>query len=296
MITTRRFGNTDLQVPVLGLGTGSLGDPKLDEDFVGSFLNQAVEMGFTLIDTARGYGEAEYRIAKHLGWRRQQFLLCTKVGYGVDWVEDWTYDCVRYGIDRALWQLKTDYLDIVHLHSCDLEILQRGEVIQALIEAKQSGRVRYIGYSGENEALAFAAESGVFDSLMCSVNLYDQASSQTILPANKHCGVIAKRAIANAPWRFSQQPIGDYAEEYWLRAQVMELGSILDLGGMPWAEVAIRFSAFNDAVDCAIVGSNNLHHLFQAKKWIEQGPLPAHLVQQIKARFNQCNQAWKGLI
>ena len=60
------------------------------------------------------------------------------------------------GVDQALKLLKTDYIDIVHLHSCSKEILERGDVILALEDAKQAGKIRVMAYSGENEDLDFA--------------------------------------------------------------------------------------------------------------------------------------------
>lgn len=294
MLATRPFGQTEIQVPVLGLGAGLIGDIKIEEDFIGQFLNRAVDMGYTLIDTARGYGASEDRIGRHLSWRRKDLILSTKVGYGVDFVADWTEDCVRFGVDRALWQLQTDYIDIVHLHSCDLITLQHGEVIRALEDCKKAGKVRAIAYSGENEALAYAAQTGVFDSLMCSINLYDQQSLQTLLPAYPQLGVIAKRALANAPWRFSKQPIGDYAEAYWKRAQAMQLELMLANMGMSWGELALRFAAFNPVVDCAITGSLNLEHLERNQEWVANGPLPEAIYQAITERFIACGEDWQG--
>ena len=62
----------------------------------------AVANGVNLIDTARGYGLSEERIGRHLAHRRQDFLLSTKVGYGVEGLPDWTYDCIVGGVERAL--------------------------------------------------------------------------------------------------------------------------------------------------------------------------------------------------
>src|SRR5207249_2921445 len=123
----------------------------LPEPVAERLLNQVLDLGLNLIDTARGYGLSEVRIARYLGPRRQEIVLSTKVGYGVLGVKDWTGDAVRLGIDEALQTLQTDWIDIVHLHSCSLEVLQRGEVITALDDARQAGKVRVAAYSGENQ-------------------------------------------------------------------------------------------------------------------------------------------------
>ena len=134
-IPRRPFGATGLEVSALGLGGGQLGNSGLPEPVAERLLNQALDLGVNLIDTARGYGQSEARIGRYLGQRRAEMVLSTKVGYGVAGVTDWTADAVRLGIDEALRTLHTDWIDIVHLHSCSLEVLQRGDVIMALEQA-----------------------------------------------------------------------------------------------------------------------------------------------------------------
>jgi Aldo/keto reductase family. len=70
--------------------------------------------------------------------------------------------------------MKTDYLDIVHLHSCNLDVLKSGEVIEALHKTVEQGKVKIAAYSGENEELKFAVDSNSFGSIQTSVNICDQ--------------------------------------------------------------------------------------------------------------------------
>jgi aryl-alcohol dehydrogenase-like predicted oxidoreductase len=67
----RPFGRTGLAVPILGFGAGHVGDPALDEAEVGRLLHGALDLGVTLIDTARSYGLSEERIGRHLAGRNQ---------------------------------------------------------------------------------------------------------------------------------------------------------------------------------------------------------------------------------
>ena len=55
----REFGNTGIKVSALGLGAGQIGDHSLDDREIDRLLNSALDMGITLIDTARGYGASE---------------------------------------------------------------------------------------------------------------------------------------------------------------------------------------------------------------------------------------------
>ncbi|MDQ1241734.1 MAG: hypothetical protein QG550_985, partial [Pseudomonadota bacterium] len=108
----RSFGQTGLAVPILGFGAMQAGDPALAEDAAARLLNHALDIGLTLIDTARSYGLSEERIGRHLARRRDEFVLSTKVGYGIAGVPDWTYDCVVAGVDAARDRLRTDVIDI----------------------------------------------------------------------------------------------------------------------------------------------------------------------------------------
>ena len=93
------------------------------------------------------------RLGHFLKQRRHDVVLSTKVGYDVPRRKDWTFQAVAGGIDQALLTMKTDFIDIVHLHSCSKEILAQDDVIEALERAKQAGKVRLIAYSGDRDDL-----------------------------------------------------------------------------------------------------------------------------------------------
>lgn len=287
------FGKSGIKVSALGFGAGHIGDNNLAEAEVSSLLNSVVDLGINLFDTARAYGLSEERIGKYLSYRRKEIILSTKVGYGISGVTDWRYDSIIVGIDEALKKLRTDYIDIVHLHSCSLEVLQRGEVIDALMKSLENGKIRVAAYSGENEALEFAESSGKFGSLQFSINLFDQRSIDKILPLTKekNIGVIAKRPIANVPWRFNERPEGEYCEEYWLRMKKMSLNLNID-----WLETAIRFSAYTDGVSSCIIGSTSIDKIKQNIKILEKGKLPDELYSNIKESFNDNDDNWIGQV
>ncbi len=292
----RSFGNTELTVSALGLGTGQIGDGKLSEQEVSVLLNEALDAGITLFDTARGYNLSEERIGRHLGQRRSEFVLSTKIGYDIPGHTDWTGPIITAGIEAALQKLQTDYIDIVHLHSCSVEILEQGEVITALQRAVQAGKVRVAAYSGDNEPLEWAVEHApqFFQSIETSINFCDQRviEHQLLKAHQKNLGVIAKRPIANAPWRFARQPIGDYSEEYWLRWKAMQP----DARGLDWTELALRFTAFLPGVSSCIVGTASLEHLRYNLKLLEAGPLPPDHVTELRQAFLQHDQNWVGQV
>jgi len=290
----RKFGKTGIEVSVLGFGAMHLGNAKIDDATADKMLNEVLDLGITLIDTARAYGQSERQIGQFISHRRSEFILSTKVGYDVQWQPDWTYEAITGGIEQALKLLKTDYIDIVHLHSCSLDILERGDVIRGLEDMKKAGKVRFIAYSGENEALKYAVFSGKFDSFQASVNICDQRIIDDPLPEifNGGFGMIAKRPIANAPWRWDSPPVGHYSAEYWHRLQKMNI----DLHGMEWSELALRFTAYTQGVNTCIAGTSNIDHLKENIKALEKGPIEAETIQQIRSEFRKNDDNWIGLI
>ena len=145
----RNFADTGIKVSTLGFGAGQIGDHSISEIEIEKILNTILDYGINLIDTARSYGCSEERIGRHLSHRRSEFILSTKIGYGIEGYKDWTYDCITAGIETALQTLRTDYIDIVHFHSCPIETLQNTNVIEALNKAVEAGKVRVAAYSGK---------------------------------------------------------------------------------------------------------------------------------------------------
>lgn len=299
-LAPRRLGHTGLVVPVLGLGTGALGDPALDEARVGRLLGRALDLGLGLFDAARSYGLAEARIGRHVAHRRREYVLVTKVGYGIPGFDDWTGPCVRAGIDAALERLRTEHIDVVLFHSCPRAVLERGDCVRALEDAVQAGKVRCGGYSGESSDLEYAISGelggtgGWCQVIETSVNVWDQRGLAASIPRTRAqgIGVIAKRPLGNAPWRYAQRPVGTYVEEYWARRAAMNL----DLRGMAPDEHALRFAAWAPGVDVAIAGTASEDNLERLATSVLRGPLEASLVDDAHARFRACDEGWVGQI
>lgn len=290
----RPLGRTGLQVSVLGFGAGHVGSPDLAEADAAALLHGVLDSGINLIDTAPGYGLSEERIGRHLHGRRSEFVLSTKCGYGVPGVEDWTPECITRGVDQALQRLRTDVLDVVHFHSCPVEVLQRPGLIDALVRAVEAGKVRAAAYSGDNAALEYALGTGAFTVVQTSVNVFDQrAIDRGVAWARaKGVGVIAKRPLGNAPWRFNERPGAHDIGEYWHRMRTMAL----DSRGLDWGEVALRFAAHVPGVSTCIVGTGRLDNLRRNLRTLEQGPLPTDFVDAIREAFRQNDHGWDGMI
>jgi aryl-alcohol dehydrogenase-like predicted oxidoreductase len=282
-------------VPVLGFGAGGIGDPSLSERDAETLLNSVLDLGIGLIDTARSYGTSEERIGRHLARRRGEFVLSTKVGYSVPGFEDWTAAGVSAGVDLALRNLQTDVIDVVHLHSCPRETLERNGVAEALGRAVEAGKVRVAAYSGDGDPLEFAVASGAFGSVQTSVNVVDQRAIETALPRaeERGLGVIAKRTLANAVWRRDFVSDEDEAISTY-RKRWRDLA--LDFGDLSPEEGALRFTAHVPGVSSVLVATRRIEHLEANLAALARGPLPEELLSAIRGRFQEVGKDWPGIV
>ncbi len=293
-LPTRPLGSSGLTVSILGLGAGRIGGPETTDADVDRLLGSALDLGVTLVDTARSYGDSEERLGRALQGRRGAVVLSTKLGYGVPGVPDWTAPAVESGVDDALAHLRTDVLDVVHLHACPREVLERGEVVEALQRTVRAGKVRAAAYSGENDALDWAVASGVFPVVQCSVSLVDQGvlSGAVAEATARGLGVLAKRPLGNAPWRFARRPEAPDVAEAWDRFRALRL----DPAGEPWDALAARFSAFAPGVTAILLGTASTEHLASVARALARGPLPGPFLAAIRAVHGRVGQGWTGRI
>jgi len=305
----RQFGKTDMKVSALGFGTAEIGWRRTDQATVDKLLNLALDTGLNVIDTAASYWGAEESIGKAVAHRRDEYLVFTKAGHVVNdeiaWYKGWLDEDITRGIDRSLRRLKTDRVDMVHLHSCDLATLERGEAIEALEKARKAGKTRYIGYSGDNAAALWAVESGHFDSLMTSINIADQQAIELTLPIarKKQMGVLTKRTLANAAWihRSAKDAPAPEIKTYWERLQKLEYEFLSwwakrVRGSNPF-EIALRFPISLPGVHTAVFGSANPDHIRQNAEFVKAGPLPKNMLDAIRARWKAvAGEDWVGVV
>lgn len=302
---TKRLGKIELEVGRLGVGLSEVGFnlEMTDVDQARDVINLALDSGVNFLDTAACYGISEELLGMVASERRDEFVLATKAGHYLPRGEgeDWTYDLIISSIDRSLERMKTDYVDLVQLHSCTVEVLERGDVIRALQDAKAAGKTRFVGYSGDNENAKWAVTSGLFDTLQTSFNLVDQ-SARTNLFADvetKDMGLIIKRPIGNAVWGAVADPvpykhIPEYAAEYFRRAGVMSKEGPLADNPNDRIRLALGFTFAHPEVDVTIVGTQRPHHMRSNLEMVAQ-PLGVSeaTVQDLHARWDKLSAGWE---
>ena len=274
-------------------------DPAATQAVVDKLLNSAIDAGLNLIDTAAAYGASEKLIGNAITGRRKEVVLLSKCGALERFTRyDWSKGGILETIQTSLRDLQTDHLDVAQLHSCGLEILKQGEVIEALIVAKERGYTRFAGYSGDSFDAKYAVEMDFFDTLQTSVSIADQQAIDLTLPAAKErdMGVIAKRPVANAVWLNPEKPENDYHQEYWDRLQKLRY-DFLKKGPESSIAAALRFTLSVEGVATAIVGTTKPDRWQENAKYVAEGPLSPEEFEAIRERWKEtADESWTGQV
>jgi uncharacterized protein len=197
-IPRKPFGRTQERLSAIGVGGYSLGDaPSLEE--AGAIVHEAIDAGVNFFDNAWEYhnGKSEEWMGQALKGRRDKVFLMTKVcTHGRD---------KKVGLrqlEESLKRLQTDHLDLWQIHECVYDNdperhFAKGGVIEALDEAKKSGKVRYVGFTGHKHPaihLKMLSYDYPFDSVQMPLNAFDAGyrSFQThVLPEVNKRGMAA---------------------------------------------------------------------------------------------------------
>jgi aryl-alcohol dehydrogenase-like predicted oxidoreductase len=295
----RQLGKTDMRVSVLGFGGAEIGFERATPEVVARLLDDAIDAGLNVIDTAECYLGSEELIGRAVAGRRDAYYLFTKCGHAEGpGRDDWRPESLRASIERSLKRLRTDRVDLVQLHSCSEDLLRQGDVIDVLRRARERGQTRYIGYSGDGDAARYAIECGAFDVLQTSVSIADQEAIDRTLPLARAAGlgVIAKRPIANAAWRYAERPENAYHQPYWERLRALDY-DFLRGDARQAASVALRFTLGVPGVHTLIVGTTKPGRWRENAAVLEAGPLPPEPFEAIRARWRAvAGDDWVGQI
>jgi len=208
-IVYRTLGNTKLKIPLVSFGVMNSDSPDL--------IRKALDMGFRHLDTAHAYlrGNSEKVIGQILEERkcRDQVYIATKMLFARD-RENKVFlreGSGRYGgatgenlneqLAESLKRLRTDYVDILYLHSCQGPQMSTYEpIMRAFVKAREAGKTRFIGISthaSEPETIRAAVDTGIWDVILTSYNFmqeHKEAVRKAIRYATeKGLGVIAMK-------------------------------------------------------------------------------------------------------
>jgi aryl-alcohol dehydrogenase-like predicted oxidoreductase len=289
-VTKRELGRTGLQITTLGYGAMELrGVPRgrdITEEQAETILNKVLESGINYIDTSIDYGLSEERIGRYISHRRAEYCLATKCGClvgappaprGQRGTHIFTRDNVVAGVEQSLTRMKTDYLDVVQFHaSPSRQTLEEHGALDALLELKQAGEVRFIGMSGTFPHLIDHIAMGVFDVFQIPYSAVEREHEAAIATAAQQgAGIVIRGGAAKGV-----PTEGKQAGLQWERWRQARLDDLLD--GMSPMEFILRFTFTNPDLDTTIVGTINPAHLQTNLDILQQGPLPPELYKEAK--------------
>jgi predicted aldo/keto reductase-like oxidoreductase len=171
-VPTRRFGKTELQMPVITCGgmryQQSWNDEERDtitednQKNLEATIRYALELGVNHIETARGYGTSEFQLGKLLPTLpRDEMIVQTKVG-----PKDTPKEFLE-AFEVSMSALKLDHVDLLAIHGINNEetLEQALKSMPAVQQLKKEGRCRHIGFSthGPSDLVVKAIETGLFD-------------------------------------------------------------------------------------------------------------------------------------
>jgi len=199
-LPTRVLGRTGAKVTILGLGTAPIGEARGDLNEAVKIFSEVIDRGVNYVDTARIYGIAEEALGQALATRRDKVFLVTKC---------WT-DCgekAQQMFEESLRTLKTDHVDLVHIHNVgnkDLDkVLAKDGILEYLLKQKQAGKTRFIGMSGHERPPQFLKmlETDQIDVVMGVMNYADRNIydfEDKVLPEcrKRNVGVVAMKVYA----------------------------------------------------------------------------------------------------
>ena len=305
------FGKTKVNVSKLGLGLAQVGFQlgSAEYDTADKILNTALDNGINFLDTAAMYLDSESIVGKSVGHRRDEYFLATKAGTGRTTSPDseWTYKKMKDSVENSLKDLQTDVIDLVQLHSCETHLLEQGDVIKALQDCKLEGKIKYIGYSGDNEAAMWAVKSNLFDTLQTSYSIADQrARTKNILTEAKsrNLGIIAKRPIGNAALlgvknHYKGQThdhFGSAYDEYFTRIMQMTENIEIELNEIDPIELSMAFTLYRKEINVIIIGSKNNHHVEQNLDYMGKNlEIYQNLIKQYENIYEKLDENWRQL-
>jgi aryl-alcohol dehydrogenase-like predicted oxidoreductase len=303
-VQTVRLGRTGLEVSVAGLGCGGhsrLGMAKgKDVRHAADIVRAALDLGVTLIDTARAYGTEE-AVGLGLKGRRDEAVISTKAGIarGGDPVS--AADMARY-IDESLTKLQTDHVDIFLLHGLTLPQYEHAtEVILPELRRQQTaGKIRFIGASEQfggdtgHALLARSLPDDPFDVVMVGFNLLNPSARQRVFPLTmkREVGTLIMFAVREALSHPDElrKVVGELIARGEVDAAKVDvqdpLGFLADAPGAPSVvEAAYRFCRHEPGAQVILTGTGNPAHLRANVEAILAPPLPAEVLQRLDAIF-----------
>ncbi len=294
-IPTRPLGQTGLQLPILSFGASSLGGEfrsvKLDE--VLASVRVALEGGLNFIDTSPFYGRGMSEVLLGIALAdvpRDSYTLCTKLGRYDLAHFDFSPKRVAESVDVSLHRLRTDHLDIVLCHDIEFVPLQQivQETLPALRKIQQSGKVRFVGFSGYPQKIFRAICNQAEVDCVLNYNQYTLQNTrfaEETIPYLKAKGIGIMNAGPFSARLLTQAPLPAWLKEpETVKAAARKAAEQCARRGVDIAKLALQFCLANPDITTTVSGSANPQNI---RKWIQWAaePLDQQLLAEVQEIF-----------
>jgi predicted aldo/keto reductase-like oxidoreductase len=180
------LGRTGLEISELGFG----GIPiiRLDRDSAIQVLRRAYDKGITFYDTANAYRDSEDKIGKAFEGIRGKIIIATKT------LQRSAINATKQ-LENSLRMLKTDYIDLYQLHQIAQEkdwqaVTAPDGALEAVVKAKKEGKIRFIGVTSHNLAMAVKlSKTGLFSTIQFPFNFIEDAAKDKLFPVARELGM-----------------------------------------------------------------------------------------------------------
>jgi len=312
---TVRLGRTGLDVSVAGLGAGGhsrLGRAKDATDAeAADLVRAALDRGITIVDTAPAYG-TEAAVGAGLSGRRDRVVLSTKVrptrpDTSFDSTAFITPQDLRESVESSLSKLRTDRIDILHLHGVRPHQYPycRDELLPELMRLREGGKVRYLGITEgfgvdrDHDTLRQAVADGVWDVLMLGYNFVNPSVTEHVLPGSieKDLGVLCMFAVRGALAR--PDSLKGLVDKLVAQGEVDPAdipaadpsAFVLGRDARSLTDFAYRFCRHTPGIHVVLTGTGSLGHLEQNIAAINGAPLPPAALRRVAKAFGRVRTA-----
>ncbi len=200
----RKLGRTGLKVSIISFG--GVMAKRMQQVELNETVSVAIDRGVNLFDVGPTYGDAQDKLGPAIKDYREQIILTCKTQ------PDKNKDEVKKDLENSLKLLKTDYFDVYQLHEVTDEdslkkSLSSGGALEAILEAREKGIVRYIGFSAHSEEYALKLmDLYNFDTVMFPINWnywlnYNQGEAVIKKARETDKGILAIKALAQRQWK-----------------------------------------------------------------------------------------------
>ena len=272
----RNLSENGPQVTFLGFGALEIGRnwglgkgeevQRPDEEEAGKVVNAVLDMGINLIDTASAYHASEARIGKFASQRRAEYVLASKCGEHSEEPRtyyDFSYQAIKESIDRSLDLLRTDCVDLLQIHFGPEphKVLDEGETVAAMKEARDAGKVKLLGASIDGEVAQRCIESGDFDVMQLGYSLLSRGDEELVaLCGQKGIGVLIRGGLGAGRLTPRVLPHLDELDEG-TQQKIRAWLELVHGDAERLTALALKFLHGNPHVTSVLVGSKRPEHL-----------------------------------